>query len=160
MIKIQFSIKEKRKKEEIKSAVKTGNDEAIIVAYLYIKTISPHTKIVLPHENHKKFNNNDITFFLPTQTNLIENNKFNFAFNKASFGEMNIETVNLYLDIIYKKLKTGGELHSINQIESRHIKGNKLANYNPPIKLVKNKIYELPYLEFGYRHSTENGGPH
>lgn len=104
--------------------------DTIANAYCFIKYILPNAKITLPNEIGKQNNYDaDFTFVLPYQ---IENigDGFNVGFNASSFGEMEIEVVNKYINIINELLISDGILISCNQWTSRYIKNNSFKNYN------------------------------
>jgi hypothetical protein len=105
--------------------------ESIFFGYAFLRSILPDAKICLPHQVNSKFPDQsfDVTFLLPNQAELVPDGEYDFGFNMASFQEMDISRVNNYIDLIYRKLRTGGRLVSLNQRVSRHIKGNSLDKY-------------------------------
>ncbi len=113
--------------------------EIINSGYLTIKNFKKKIKINLP-DKAKKFSKSDaqINFYFPYQTNLIDE-KFEIGNNMGSFQEMNIEVVNNYLKFIYNKMKKNGIFISINQENSRYIKGNSLKNYKLKYYKILNK---------------------
>ncbi len=106
--------------------------DTIPAAFIYIKSILPNSKIILPHEisNGMALDKHDFVFLTPLQIDIIPDGYCNNACNASSFGEMEINVVNKYIKYIDKKLKKHGIFISKNQEKSRHIKENQFSNYN------------------------------
>lgn len=115
---------------KIKKFINIDLPNQIIVSFIILSTFTD-LKIGLPHEvNKNNLNEFDILLLEPNQKNLIENDTLDLAINVSSFQEMEIDTVNEYLNFIKKKLKPQKNLISVNQVNSKYIKNNNLDNYN------------------------------
>ncbi len=105
--------------------------QSIIFGYCFLNIFfKGKFKIGLPNEvNKENIDEFDIVFLLPDQTDLIRDNNIDIAMNVSSFQEMNLETVNNYINLLEKKLKINGQLISVNQIKAFYIPNNNLENW-------------------------------
>lgn len=106
--------------------------ETIFVGYSFLKAVLPALRITLPHEVDRPITDiqSDVVFLLPTQTDTIPDGSVDFCFNMSSFQEMDMLTVNHYLQLMFRKLRREGSLVSVNLEVSRYIGGNALKNYD------------------------------
>jgi SAM-dependent methyltransferase len=101
--------------------------EMICAAYLLLRVANPNLKIALPNESGVDA---DIQFLLPYQAERVPVGTFDFAFNMASFQEMEQEVVNNYLRLFHRALRPGGRIALVNQERSRYIRGNCIEAYD------------------------------
>ena len=59
---------------------------------------------------------------------MVKNN-IDIAMNVSSFQEMNLETVNNYINLLEKKLKVNGQFISVNQTKAFYIPNNNVENW-------------------------------
>jgi len=97
--------------------------ETIPVAYCLFRTLAREIDIALPHQDRDA----RIRFLLPLQD---PGGDFDFAFNMASFQEMEIETVNAYLALFRERLVPGGVIQSVNMPRSRQHAETRLEAYD------------------------------
>lgn len=97
--------------------------ETIPVAYCLIRALADRIDIALPHQDRDA----SIRFLLPLQD---PGDGFDFAFNMASFQEMEIETVNAYLSLFRERLAPGGTIQSVNLLQSRQHAETRLDAYD------------------------------
>jgi putative sugar O-methyltransferase len=149
--------------------------ESISVGFSLLKAVFPELKIALPDVIHDHiaaekdfrllYEEYDVVFMLPYQTDLIEDGIFNMAFNVSSFQEMNIDVVNEYLSLFHRVLKPGGSLILENLKFSREVKGNSFENYQlndyAEIKMCEPTysnfiIKNLPQLEYFFYQGVKS----
>ena len=116
--------------------------ETIPVAYCLIRALAEKIDIALPHQNH----NASIRFLLPFQD---PGDGFDFAFNMASFQEMEIETVNAYLALFRERLLQGGTIQSVNLRCSKQHTETRLEAYD---------FGAAPHLDSTPFHDELSGG--
>ena len=105
--------------------------EVIFAGFAFLRTVQPALRVTLPHEVDASIGSGPgVTFLLPIQTDTIPDGSVDFGFNMASFQEMEIATVNHYLQLMSRKLRPGGSLVSLNLKASRYIPENTLENYD------------------------------
>jgi hypothetical protein len=114
--------------------------ETIPVGFAFLKAVFPSLRIALPNVVQERLNTGmefdalwecfDVIFLLPYQSDVIDNDSMDCAFNVSSFQEMRIEVVNEYLSLLQRIGKRGGNLVSENLKISREIPGNSFDKYN------------------------------
>jgi hypothetical protein len=106
--------------------------ETVFAGFLFISIANPNLRICLPNEINSswKAEDYDVTFLLPTQSDIVPSSKFDLAFNMSSFQEMDIEIVNNYIAYLKDRLLRGGSLISVNHDRARHIKNNCFEKYD------------------------------
>ena len=72
----------------------------------------------------------DVIFLLPYQSNVIDSESMDCAFNVSSFQEMKIEVVNKYTSLLRRIVKQGGSLVLENLKVSREVPGNSFDRYD------------------------------
>lgn len=120
--------------------------ETLILSLSIINELFPQSKVLFPNEcdtkiNEKLMEKYDFIFLTPSQINLLEDNIIDLSINTNSFGEMNINQINQYLDLIQRVSKSGSYFFNTNRIEKYAI-----AN-----KYEKDNINALPTRYIDYR---------
>lgn len=95
--------------------------ESMFPGYLLLRMVG--IDVALPHEDRVA----DVTMRLPYQD---VRGPFDFAFNMASFQEMELETVNRYTRLIHSLLGSGGAFQYINLRQSKQFQDNKATEYD------------------------------
>lgn len=113
--------------------------ETIPAGFALLKSVFPTLRIALPHVVHDHlqagenlgtlFENYDVLFMLPYQSDAIASDQMDCAFNVSSFQEMEINVVNAYLSLLRRILKPGGLLLLENLKVSREVSGNSFDRY-------------------------------
>lgn len=114
--------------------------ETISVGFVFLKAVFPELRIALPDVVHdhvctgKDFDalwdDFDVVFLLPYQSDAIGSEAMDCAFNVSSFQEMRIEVVNEYLSLLRRVVRPGGNLVLENLKISREIPGNSFDRYD------------------------------
>ncbi len=97
--------------------------ETIPVAYCLIRALAGEIDVALPHQNREA----SVRFLLPFQD---PGHGFDFAFNMASFQEMEIGTVNAYLTLFRERLAPGGMIQSVNLLQSKQHPETRFEAYD------------------------------
>ena len=118
--------------------------ETFFVSYIFLRHVLPEVKILLPQDFDptRKQEDSSIQMILPHQALDISEPVFDRSINMSSFQEMDIGTVNAYLNLSAKLLAPGGSFNSNNQIVARHIPGNSLERYDLSAELSPNLVFE------------------
>lgn len=113
--------------------------ETISFGFAFLKTIFPELRVALPSVIHEHivagkefkslYENFDLVFMLPYQTDFINDGVMDAAFNVSSFQEMSMGVVNEYIHLFSRALKPSGSLILQNLKVSREVKGNSFENY-------------------------------
>ena len=87
-----------------------------------IYELFPNSKILFPNENTKiidkiSLKNYNFIFLTPDQIHLLDDNLVDLSINTNSFGEMNLEQVNNYIDFIQRVSKNGSFFFNTNRVE-------------------------------------------
>ena len=96
--------------------------ETQLVSIPIIYELFPNSKILFPNENTKmtdkmSLKNYDFIFLTPNQIHLLDDNLVDLSINTNSFGEMNLEQVNEYIDLIQRVSKNGSFFFNTNRVE-------------------------------------------
>jgi putative sugar O-methyltransferase len=123
--------------------------ETIINACIYLSSIFPDQKILLPNqlEQMKKIDSQelegyDFIFATPSQLELIPNDYCDLAINTHSFQEMLPSQIKKYIDFIQRVTKNKGYFFCVNRVEkiSAGPDAYMELQYDPPVR-----IYEYPW---------------
>lgn len=95
--------------------------ESMFPGYLLLRMTG--IDVALPHEDREA----EVTMRLPYQD---VRGPFDFAFNMASFQEMELETVNRYIRLIHSLLSADGQFQQVNLRQSKQFKDNKATEYD------------------------------
>lgn len=95
--------------------------ESMFPGYLLLRMMG--IDVALPHENREA----DVIMRLPFQE---VTGPFDFAFNMASFQEMELQTVNRYIRLIHSLISLGGTLQHINLRQSKQFPENRALEYD------------------------------
>jgi len=103
--------------------------ETLILSISVINELFPQSKILFPNECGSKIDNQlmqkyDFIFLTPSQIHLLEDNLIDLSINTNSFGEMHINQINKYLNLIQRVSKSGSYFFNTNRIEKYAIANN------------------------------------
>jgi putative sugar O-methyltransferase len=125
--------------------------ETIPVGFAFLKAVFPSLRIALPNVVQEHINMGiefealwerfDVIFLLAYQSDVIESESMECAFNISSFQEMRIEGVNEYISLLRRVVKKGGCLMLENLKVSREIPGNSFIRYDMNCSSVKGCAY-------------------
>ena len=129
--------------------------ETLSISIPIINNLFPKSKIILPNENLKRIDNSviknfDFIFLTPNQISLINDQIVDLSINTDSFGEMNIEQVNLYIDLIQRASKNSSYFFNTNRVEKYPVGIEKNKNLNiQPTRFFDYKFYnnEIKFFE-------------
>jgi putative sugar O-methyltransferase len=116
-----------------------------------INELFPNSKILFPNENNKMIDeislkNYNFIFLTPDQIHLLDDNLVDLSINTNSFGEMNLEQVNNYIDFIQRVSKNGSFFFNSNRVEKYPV-----INYQK-----QENLDTLPTRFFDYKfHNNE-----
>ncbi|HYA39354.1 MAG TPA: hypothetical protein VEI74_13890 [Candidatus Methylomirabilis sp.] len=120
--------------------------ETMFSGYLLLRMMQ--IDVALPHEDRDAA----VTMRLPFQG---VDGDFDFAFNMASFQEMNLETVNRYIHLIHSRLRPGGVFQHVNLRRSKQFPDNKVADYDLS-GFASSRVVKAPYhSSLDPRHPVE-----
>lgn len=124
--------------------------ETIINAYIYLASIFPEQKILLPNQlgemqkiEAQTFDGYDFIFATPSQLELIPNDYFDLVINTHSFQEMLPSQIKKYFESIQRVAKDKGHFFCVNRVEkiSTGPEAYEKMQYDPPVR-----IYEYPWI--------------
>tara|TARA_B100002019_G_C21255041_1_gene593357 strand:- start:651 stop:1769 length:1119 start_codon:yes stop_codon:yes gene_type:complete len=122
--------------------------ETISHAFLYLSSLFPQARILLPSEIKSNDNSNinledyDFIFLTPNQTWLLQDNTVDLAINIHSFQEMTHEQIHEYFSLIQRVGKDNSFFLTSNRVEK--IPSGETVNENkyfPPV----NRFFEYPW---------------
>jgi len=94
--------------------------KTLFLSFAYLAQTCPNARIALPNEIEEGgFNSEsyDIIMLTPQQTSTIKNKDIDLVLNIHSMQEMNIETIQLYFDLVDRIIKPQGYFFCANRME-------------------------------------------
>lgn len=125
--------------------------ETLSICIPFIKNLFPDSKMLLPNEIKKKIGENelneyDFIFLTPSQLSLVDKNLGDLFINTASFQEMKLEQIEIYLDFIQNVAKPNAHFFCTNSVEKVPIDG-------PTNNLNFKKIKPTRFFEYPFRNN-------
>ena len=122
--------------------------ETLIMCIPYLENLFPKAKFLLPNEIEQKIDinilmNYDFIFLTPGQTDLLEGDIVDVFINTASFGEMNLQQISEYINLIQKVSKSNSYFFCSDAVEKIAVdanKENKDFQHSKPIR-----FFEYPF---------------
>lgn len=120
-------------------------NETLLVSSIYLSSLFPDKKFILPNEIGNKINanlidENDFILLAPNQVELIEPEIIDLTINTSSFAEMNKKQIKNYFDLVQKISKKDSYFFNYNRVEKYPIDSLQADNLTKP-----NRFHEYPF---------------
>lgn len=125
--------------------------ETLSLCIPFVKNLFPDSKILMPNEINKDnvdaddFNEYDFIFLTPSQISLVKKDLIDLSINTASFQEMTMQQIKLYLDFIQITTKNNGYFFCTNSVEKIPVDGN--ISKTDLLKINPNRFFEYPFKD-------------